>query len=245
MAEAAPALETRSIVRTFGTERAIDGIDLDVHGGEIHAIVGLNGAGKTTLMRMLLGMAQPTAGRALVAGHDAHSAPPDVWRTVGYLIETPFTYPELTVRENLYAAALLHGVERGDITVESDRVIEMFELSHWEHRRSRTLSLGNRQRLGLAAAMVHDPTILILDEPANALDPAGVVRIREVLRTSAAKGAAILVSSHHLDQLARVADRITILHRGRSVGALDPAGIDLEQQFFDRILAVDREQEIA
>jgi ABC-2 type transport system ATP-binding protein len=236
-------LETRNLVRLFGDERAVDGVDLQVRAGEIHAIVGLNGAGKTTLMRLLLGMLRPTSGRALVRGVDTRAAGPDVWRQVGCLIETPFSYPELTVTQNIEAAALLHGVD--DMQTEVGGVIDEFELGHWAHKRARTLSLGNHQRLGLAAALVHRPSILILDEPANSLDPAGVVFIRDLTRTAAEQGAAVMVSSHHLDQLARMADTITVLHRGRTIGRLNPKGTDLEQQFFDLIYGDDKKRGFA
>jgi ABC-2 type transport system ATP-binding protein len=239
MSELSPAIATTGLCRTFGGEAALTAVDLEVAFGEIHALVGLNGAGKTTLMRMLLGMVHPTSGSARVLDREAQSAPPDTWRAVGSLIETPFSYPELTVRQNLVASALLHGVDRASIPAAVDDVIERFQLDTWRNRSSRTLSLGNRQRLGLASSVIHDPSILILDEPANALDPAGVVFIRDFLRESADKGTAILVSSHHLDQLARIADHITLLHHGRIVGELDPTGMDLERQFFDRVSGID------
>jgi ABC-2 type transport system ATP-binding protein len=241
MPETVP-METRSLVRVYGEERAVDEVDLQVSAGEIHAIVGLNGAGKTTLMRMLLGMVRPTAGTALIDGHDVTANGSHVWKRVGCLVETPFSYPELTVRENLRAAALLHGIERKLIDTEVAKAINEFELGHWADRRSRVLSLGNKQRLGLAAALVHHPSILVLDEPANALDPAGVVFIRGLMRTSAEQGTAVLISSHHLDQLARVAHRISLLHRGRIIGTLDPSGHDLEQEFFDQVYLYDRER---
>ncbi|MGD2044191.1 MAG: ABC transporter ATP-binding protein [Acidimicrobiia bacterium] len=228
-------LLAQSLTRSFGDEAAAVGIDLTVEYGEIHAIVGLNGAGKTTLMRLLLGMLEPDTGRALVLGSEARTAAPDTWMKVGHLIETPFAYRELTVRENVAASALLHRMPATEIPRAVRRVVEDFELGHWADRRAGTLSLGNRQRLGLATALVHNPTVLVLDEPANALDPAGVVFTRDLLRRLAADGAAVLVSSHHFDQLARVADRITVLHRGRVVGSLDPDGIDLEQSFFELV----------
>jgi len=232
-------LEARSLTKLYGDDRAVDGVDLRVLAGEIHAIVGLNGAGKTTLMRMLLGMVTPTSGAALIEGREVASAASDTWARVGCLIETPFAYPELSVRENLHAAALLHGLDRSRTDAAIDTVLGDFELARWEHKRARALSLGNRQRLGLASALVHQPAILVLDEPANALDPAGVVFIRDMLRTAAGRGAAVLVSSHHLDQLARVADRISMLHRGKVVGDLDPGGVDLERQFFDHVYRID------
>lgn len=227
-------LATEDVRRHFGTEKAVDGVDIGVAAGEIHAVVGLNGAGKTTLMRLLLGMLRPDTGRATVFGHAAHRAPPQTWSRVGHLIETPFAYPELTVRENVAAAALLHGRDqRHDRAV--DEVIDGFELGHWADRRASTLSLGNRQRLGLASALVHDPAVVVLDEPASSLDPAGVVFVRDLLTAYADRGVAVLVSSHHLDQLARVAHTITVMHRGLVVGTLDPGGVDLEHRFFDLV----------
>ena len=239
------ALIANSLSRSFGEEVAVDDIDLEVHPGEIHAIVGLNGAGKTTLMRLMLGMLRPGIGQATILGSVAQTAPREVWRKVGHLIETPFAYPELTVRENITASALLHDVPAGSIADSVAATIDDFELGHWADRRATTLSLGNRQRLGLASALVHQPSVLVLDEPANSLDPAGVVFIRSLLERYSARDAAVLVSSHHLDQLARVAHRITVLHRGRVVGTLDPAGVDLEQQFFDLVYGFDLAHEKA
>ena len=239
MLDPATVIRADSLVRDFGDERAVDGVSLTVEAGRIHAIVGLNGAGKTTLMRMLLGMVRPTSGTAAIHGVDVARATPGTWRRVGYLIETPFTYPELTIRQNLRTAALLHGTHEADIEQDVDSALDAFGLRRWEGRRSRVLSLGNHQRLGLASAVVHHPDVLILDEPANALDPAGVVFIRDLLRSSAEAGAAILVSSHHLDQLSRVADEITVLHRGRAIGSLDPHGVDIERSFFDLVYTED------
>lgn len=239
----APPLAARGLERSFGEDRAVDGLDLAVEAGEIHAVIGLNGAGKTTLMRLLLGMLRPDRGRALVLGHDATALPPRDWSAVGHLIETPSAYPELTVRENLAAAGLLHGLVRGRLDHAVDVAVDRFGLGPWAHRRARHLSLGNRQRLGLAAALLHAPRVLVLDEPANALDPAGVVFIRELLAQQRQEGAAILVSSHHLDELARVADRITVLHRGRRVGALDPTGSELERRFFEVVYEADLARE--
>lgn len=238
-------VEAHSLTRIYDGTPAVDNVDLEVLEGEIHAIVGLNGAGKTTAMRMLVGMVEPSAGRALLHGRDVSAAGADVWRKVGCLIETPFAYPELTVRENLRAAALIHGLERNEVSTAVDRAIEEFELGRWMNKRARILSLGNRQRLGLASSLIHEPSILILDEPANGLDPAGVVFIRGLLRASAGRGAAVLVSSHHLDQLARVADRISLLHHGRIIGSLDPAGVDLEREFFDRVYEIDQKADAA
>lgn len=232
-------LLAQGLVRRFGEEIAVDHIDLSVASGEIHAIVGLNGAGKTTLMRLLLGMVRADSGVAQVMGTEVASAPARVWAQVGHLIESPFAYPELTARENLSASALLHGIDGAAVSEAVDGVIAEFQLGHWADKRAGSLSSGNRQRLGLASAVVHRPSILVLDEPANALDPAGVVFIRDLMGESAARGAAVLVSSHHLDQLARVAHRITVMHRGRVVGTLHPDWADLERRFFDIVTEAD------
>lgn len=233
------SLRAEGLYRAFGDDEAVSAVDLEVDDGDIHAIVGLNGAGKTTLMRLLLGMLRPDSGRATVLGHDARDAPPVVWTRVGHLIETPFAYPELTVRQNLSAAALLHAVTGSAVERSVDDAIARFELGPWANRRSSQLSLGNRQRLGLASAMIHQPSVVVLDEPANALDPAGVVFTRDLLLELAAGGAAVLVSSHHFDQLARVADVITVMHRGRVVGGLDPNSSDLELKFFETVHSAD------
>lgn len=235
----APLARAESLSRSFDGTVAVDDLDFEVLPGEIHAIVGLNGAGKTTLMRLLLGMLEPDAGRASVFGVDAYTASSDVWSRVGHLIETPFAYPELTVAENLSAAALLHGVEPARVPSLVERVIEDYELGKWSHKRARALSLGNRQRLGIGSALIHDPSLLILDEPVNSLDPAGVVFVRDLLERRVESGAGVLVSSHHLDELARIADRITVLHAGRHVGSLDPGGLDLEKRFFDLVYEAD------
>jgi len=239
MTSTSPLLRTEALTRRFDGELAVEDLELDVHSGEIHAVVGLNGAGKTTLMRLLLGMLKPDAGRAIVLGFDAAAVASEVWSEVGHLIESPFAYPELTVEENIAAAALLHKLDPPLIPSLVAQALEEFELSRWSGKRARTLSLGNRQRLGLVSALVHHPSILILDEPANSLDPAGVVFIRDLLKTRARRGAAILVSSHHLDELARIADRISVLHAGRHIGSLDPTGVDLEKRFFDLVYEED------
>lgn len=235
----AALLIATGLSRSFGDDAAARSLDVEVRAGEIHALVGLNGAGKTTLMRLLLGMLRPDAGSARVLGVDARNATAEQWRRVGHLVERPFAYPELTVRRNLAAAALLHGLARRDLDEAVARGIERLGLQRWADRPARELSLGNRQRLGLASALVHDPDVIVLDEPTNALDPAGVVLVRELLIDRRDTGRAVLVSSHHLDQLARVADRITVLHRGRLVGPLDPDGTDLENTFFELVHAAD------
>ena len=240
-------VRARGLVKAFGDETALAGVDLDLHPGEIHALVGLNGAGKTTLMRALLGMTRPDAGVVTLdlpggpGPTPVEALPAVAWAAVGHLVETPFAYAELTVSETVRAAGRLRGLAPADASAAADAVVDELALGHWARRRTRTLSLGNKQRVGLACALVHRPSVLVLDEPSNALDPAGVVRVRRRLLGAADDGAAVLVSSHHLDEMARIAHRITVLHRGRVVGALPPGGADLERAFFAMVYAAEGE----
>ena len=232
-------LHASGLCRSFGPEQAVDHVDLQVLPGQIQALVGLNGAGKTTLMRLLLNMLRPDQGSVTIFGRPVATASNNLWRRVGHMLDTAFGYPELTVTENLRCAALLHGLPESTARAAVSTGISDLRLSHWADRPARTLSTGNRQRLGLACALIGEPDLLVLDEPTTALDPAGVVLVRTLLRAAAARGTAVLVSSHHLDEMARIADHISVMHRGRIVGTLDPTGVDLERTFFDLVLTVD------
>ena len=234
-------LAAHRVTRRFGPEQALAGVDVAVRRGEVVALVGLNGAGKTTLMRLLLGMLRPDTGRTELFGRPTAEVDGATWGRVGHLIEHPARYDELTVEEILYTSARLQGCSRPESRRLATAAVDQLELGHWRRRRTGTLSLGNRQRLGVAAALVHQPEVLVLDEPANSLDPLGVVRVRELLRAAAAeRQAAVLVSSHHLDEVARMADRVVVLHAGRVLGELEPGGRDLERAFFARVLEADR-----
>src|SRR5215207_5249745 len=240
-----PRLDARGIVREFPGGAGVHGIDLSIAPGEIHAIVGLNGAGKTTLMRLVLGMLRPQAGTVRIDGVRLPDAPAAMWADVGQLVEHPLAYAELDGRSNLVVAARLHGIGRRQAAEVADRAIAEFDLARYAEVRASRLSLGNRQRVGLAAALQHEPRLIVLDEPTNALDPAGVILLREALLRRAAAGAGILVSSHHLDEVARIADRITVINTGLAIGALDPEGIDLERAFFAMLHADDLERPAA
>jgi ABC-2 type transport system ATP-binding protein len=197
----------------------VDGLSLRVARGEIYAFLGLNGAGKTTTIRLLLGMVKPTAGEARVLGTRIRAGERRPWRSVGYMVETPDAYPELTVRENLEA---MRRLRPGTAPHAVGRAIERLGLSAYADRRAGTLSHGNAQRLGLAKALLHDPELLILDEPANGLDPAGIVEIRNLLIGLAAEqGVTVFMSSHILGEVSRLAQRIGIIHRGRLLQELD------------------------
>lgn len=229
------------VSRVFRDGAGVHDLNLTVGAGEIVALVGLNGAGKTTLMRLALGMLRADAGIVRIAGHELSIAPKPVWRGVGHLIEVPLAYPELTARQNLRAAALLHGADPSC----ADAALMQWKLESGRDRRVRHLSLGNRQRVGLAAALQHDPTLVVLDEPSNALDPAGVLVLRDALLRRADAGAAVLVSSHHLDEVARIAHRVVVMNGGRLIGELEPTASDIERVFFDKVRLDDERREAA
>ncbi len=238
-----PRLEAVGLSKSYEGQTVVEDVSLAVPPGEVHALIGLNGAGKTTLMRMFLGMIKPDSGSAVVDGVDVFDGNPD-WSNVGYLIETPFAYAELSVVENLKVSAMLHGVDRSAIDDLVTESADRFGISQYANRSARKLSLGNRQKLALASATLHSPSILVLDEPANGLDPAGVVAVRQMLSDLADEGVSVFVSSHHIDQVARIADRMWVLQAGTLVGSLDPGGEDLEKAFFDMIYEADIASEV-
>ena len=218
------AIETEGLGKRYGDVEAVQDLSLQVAEGEIYAFLGLNGAGKTTTIRMLLGMIKPTSGLARVLGIGVRLGSSEPWAGVGYLVETPHSYPELTVRENLEVARRLHpGVPPAAVGLW----IERLGLAEYADRRAGTLSQGNAQRLGLAKALLHEPRLLLLDEPANGLDPAGIVEIRGLLlELTREQGVTVFMSSHILAEVARLAQRIGIIHAGRLVQELDMAELE-------------------
>ncbi len=213
------AIETSNLVKRYGDVTAVDRLSLRVARGEIYVFLGLNGAGKTTTIRLLLGMVKPTSGEARVLGTRIRFGDKKPWDSVGYLVETADAYPELSVRENLEAMRRLRpGTEPKAV----DRVIERLGLAAYADRRAGTLSLGNAQRLGVAKALLHGPELLMLDEPALGLDPAGIVEIRSLLiELAREQGVTVFMSSHILGEVSRLAKRIGIIHQGRLLQELD------------------------
>lgn len=211
------ALLVRNLCKRFGTTQAVEGLNLSIERGEIYGFLGRNGAGKTTTIRMLLGMIGPDRGTVSLLGQPV-TRDRGPWNRVGSLVEAAAAWPELSVRDNLRTLADYHGLRDRQAV---DRVVEALDLGSLLHRPARNLSQGNLQRLALAMALLPEPELLILDEPTNALDPAGVVHVRELLVGLARdRGTTIFVSSHLLDEVARVCTRIGILHEGKLVEEL-------------------------
>lgn len=193
---------------------AVDDVSINVREGEIYGFLGLNGAGKTTTIRLLLGMIKPDSGKISLFGKKAEQASP-IWNDVGYLVETPYSYPNLTVKENLEVCYQLRGLQDKK---QIDKIIRVLQLEPYANKKARYLSLGNGQRLGLAKALLHNPRLLILDEPINGLDPAGIVEIREFLKDLVKNHqTTIFLSSHILSEISKVATRIGIVHNGRLI----------------------------
>jgi ABC-2 type transport system ATP-binding protein len=218
------AIETNGLSKFYGDVRAVNKVDLRVKRGEIYGFLGLNGAGKTTTIRALLGMIRPSEGKIRVLDQPLGADGRGPWSRVGHLVESPAAYPELTVRENLEAARRLHGIQNPKAV---DEAMEKLSITNYAERKAGTLSSGNFQRLGLARALLHKPELLILDEPSNALDPAGIVEIRELLAGLAREhGTTIFMSSHILTEVDLLADRIGIIHKGRLIEELDAARLE-------------------
>jgi ABC-2 type transport system ATP-binding protein len=233
-----PAIQTHELTKRYGSNLAVDGLTIRVAPGEIYGFLGLNGAGKSTTIRMLLGLTRPSRGAASLFGDRVSGGGVGRWRRVGYLVDAARAYPDLTVGENLELARRLQGVtDPGAV----GRAIELLGLSAYRDRRAGVLSQGNLQRLGLARALLHRPELLILDEPVNGLDPAGIVEVRELLRRLAHRhGVAVFISSHLLAEIARLATRIAIIDRGRLLAELDAD--ELERRSQPRLLVDARDR---
>ncbi len=208
------AVRARRITKTFGDVIALDGVDFDVAAGQIHGIVGPNGAGKTTLLGLLLGLAVADSGRLEVLGIPVGRALAVTDGVAGF-VDGPGLYPTLSARQNLLALAALRGADVG--SVEVDELLDRVGLLEVGADKVRGFSLGMRQRLGLAAALLGEPRLLVLDEPANGLDPAGRRQIHQVLTALADAGATVVLSSHRMDDLAALCDEVTLLAVGRVV----------------------------
>ena len=190
---------------------AVDGVDLTVHRGEVYGFLGPNGAGKTTMMRMLLGLIRPTSGTVDLLGEPPGS--PAGLARVGALIESPGFYPYLSGLDNLRILARYGGVPRGRI----DTVLDAVDLTDRAGDRFATYSLGMKQRLGVASALLGDPELLVLDEPTNGLDPAGMADMRALVRRLGAEGRAVLLSSHLLGEVQQICDRVGVISGGRLI----------------------------
>ena len=219
------AIKTVNLSKKYGKNLVVNDLNLSIESGEIVGFLGLNGAGKTTTMRMLLGLIKPTSGECYIQGNKIDQYNLEVRNEIGYIIETPYSYPDLTVQENLEIVSTLRGIRNKDAI---DWVTEKLKLDQYKDKQVKHLSLGNVARLGIAKAIIHKPKILILDEPTNGLDPFGVIEVRELLKELANNlGTTVLISSHKLEEISKVATRIVIIHDGRLIREVESKELDL------------------
>lgn len=209
-------LETANLTKTFGDLTVVDDLSFDVRAGEVLGFLGPNGSGKSTTVGMILGLLTPTKGRVTIAGQDAAVHPELVSEHIGAIIENPAFYPFLTGRDNLRALAMIHGkVDEGRI----EHLLKLVNMHTRADRPYKTFSLGMKQRLGIAATLLTNPTIVILDEPTNGLDPAGQREVRDIIPRLAQEGHAVMLASHMLHEVEQVSDRVTIIRRGVMIGS--------------------------
>ena len=215
----APVIEIEGLRKHYRGRRgrtvAVDGLDLSVPEGAVYGFLGPNGSGKTTTIRMLLGLVRPTSGRMRLFGEEVPAALPQQLRRVGAIVEAPALFPTMSGRENLRILARIDGIG----TKQVERVLDQVGLTERAGDAVRKYSLGMRQRLGLAAALLKDPALVVLDEPANGLDPAGIRQVRELLRELGREGRTVFVSSHILAEVEHTCDVVAILRRGKCVAS--------------------------
>jgi len=219
--DAVGGIEVTGVRRAFGSVLAVDHINLRARPGEVTALVGPNGAGKTTLLLMLATLLAPEAGSIRIAGIDPVTAPREVRAAMGWMPDGFGTWDALTVREVLETVGAAYRLAPQAARARAGELLELVHLGELAERPARVLSRGQKQRLGLARALVHKPSILLLDEPASGLDPRSRIELRDILRRLAASGATLLVSSHILTELQEIADRAVIVARGQSVATQD------------------------
>jgi ABC-2 type transport system ATP-binding protein len=215
MSTLSPALSAHELTKVIGKRTIVDRVSFDLYPGEVFGFLGPNGAGKTTTIRMLVGLIKPTVGTVTICGSDLRHDFEKAMRCVGCIVETPDLYRFMSGRENLEHFARMLGASNEEI----ERVAERVGMAHRLDQRVGTYSLGMRQRLGIAQALLGHPRVLILDEPANGLDPAGIREMRQLIRELAADGMSVFVSSHLLAEIELMCDRVAIIHHGRILRA--------------------------
>jgi ABC-2 type transport system ATP-binding protein len=231
-----PVLQLEKVVRHRAGRPAVRDLSLCLGAGQVLGLLGINGAGKSTTLAMIAGALLPDSGVIRLQGQDFSEHPELARQAIGWLPEAAPLWPELTVREHLDAHGRLRGITGANLNSARDAALEKLELKDIARRLAGVLSQGQRQRLGLACALMHRPALLVLDEPANALDPVQVAALRNLLRELAANGTAVILSTHQLAEVTAVCDRVAILHEGTLChdAPLNPdQHAALEKTFFD------------
>ncbi|MBN2547896.1 MAG: ABC transporter ATP-binding protein [Anaerolineales bacterium] len=223
MPNSSPLIQTLNLVKRYGDKAAVDDVSFEVYSGEIFGFLGPNGAGKTTTIKMIVGLLQPTSGVVRVSGFDVQQQPLQAKAVNGYVPDEPNLYPKLTGREFLRFIGDLYGIERQQVERRIDEMLRLFDLAQAGDDTIDSYSHGMQQKITLAGALVHDPRVLVLDEPTVGLDPKSARLIKDILRQMAERGAAVFLSTHILEIAERMCDRIAIINRGKviAVGTMD------------------------
>lgn len=214
-----PLIELHDLCKNYGAKTAVDHINLDVPGGEVFGFLGPNGAGKTTTIKMIVGLLQPTSGAVKVAGYDMQEEPLRAKSASGYVPDTPNLYPKLSPRELLRFVGDLYAMDPQQINHRIEELLRLFSLDEVGDDLIDSYSHGMQQKTSLAAALLHDPKVLVLDEPTVGLDPKSARLIKDVLRQFADRGSAVFVTTHILEIAERMCDRVGIIHEGSLIAA--------------------------
>lgn len=216
-------IRTEHLTKRYGALTAVDDLNLDIAAGQLFAFLGPNGAGKTTTIKLLAGLLKPTSGRALIGGHDIQKQPVEARKLISYVPDTPFLYDKLEPMEFMTFVGQLYGMKRAEVEAASEELFEVFDLGPTRRQLIESLSHGTRQRLAIASALLHDPKVIIIDEPMVGLDPRSARVVKNVLKERSRAGVTIFLSTHILHIAEELADQVGILHRGRliAVGTIE------------------------
>jgi ABC-2 type transport system ATP-binding protein len=228
-------IEVENLSKRYGPTLAVSGVSFNVQKGEVLGFLGPNGAGKTTTMRVITGFLPPTSGKVRVAGYDVVDEPMEAKRRTGYLPETPPVYPDMTVAEYLAFVARIKGVSRRDIKSRLDDIVEKCAVGNVRNRQIGKLSKGYRQRVGLAQALIHNPDVLVLDEPTAGLDPKQIIETRDLI-TGLAGQHTVILSTHILPEVSKTCQRVVVINAGQIVAVGTPNELMRRLQGFETVL---------
>ena len=229
-------LQINNIVKKFGSFNAVDGINIHVKPGELYGFLGQNGAGKTTTMKMIAGIYTPTSGSIFIDGIDIKQNPISAKFKIGFVPDQPYLYDKLTGREFMFFSGGLYNLNKKNIKNKIDELVDLLKIENWLDKRTEEYSQGMKQRITIASALLHDPKLIVLDEPMVGLDPQSAVLVKKILKQKVAEGAAVFVSTHSLSFAEEVCSRIGIIKQGKMIyednrEAIETIKVNLNQNF--------------